>query len=79
MGVTRPLPHTLQKSALTLPRRAVTYLVVDVTVGKHGVEVLHALIGAPIVIILQPLLDGPHIHRILNDLVIVLEGKRVTT
>lgn len=48
------------------------YLVVDVTVGEHGVEVLHGLTGAPVIIVLQTFLDGPHVHRVLDHLVVVL-------
>lgn len=49
------------------------YLVVDVTVGEHGVEVLHGLTGAPVIIVLQTFLDGSHVHRVLDHLVVVLE------
>lgn len=50
-----------------------TYLVVDVTVGEHGVKVLHGLTGAPIVIVLQTLLDGAHVHWVLDHLVVILK------
>lgn len=48
------------------------YLVVDVTVGEHGVEVLHGLAGAPIIVVLQAFLDGSHVHGVLDHLVVVL-------
>lgn len=48
------------------------YLVVDVTVGEHGVEVLHGLTGAPVIIVLQTFLDGSHVHRVLDHFVVVL-------
>lgn len=49
-----------------------SYLVVNVAVCKHGVEVLHALTGTAVVIVLQSLLDAAHVHRILYDLMIIL-------
>lgn len=49
------------------------YLVVDITVGEHGVEVLHGLTGTPVIIVLQTFLDGSHVHRVLDHLVVVLE------
>ena len=52
-----------------------SYLVVDVTVGEHGVEVLDTLAGAAVEVVLQALLDRPHVHRLLDDLVVVL-GER---
>lgn len=52
------------------------HLVVDVTVGKHCIEVLHTFAGTPVVHVLQPFLDGAHVHRILDYLVIVLTKKR---
>lgn len=51
------------------------HLVVDVAVGEHGVEVLDALTGAAVVVVLQALLDGSHVHGLLDDLVIVLEQR----
>lgn len=51
------------------------YLVVDVTVGEHGVEVLHGLTGAPVIIVLQTFLDGSHVHRVLDHFVVVLETR----
>lgn len=57
------------------PALAQAHLVVDVAVGEHGVEVLHALGRAPVVAVLQPPLDGPHVHRLLDDLVVVLGGR----
>lgn len=51
------------------------HLVVDVAVGEHGVEVLDALAGTAVVVVLQPLLDGAHVHGLLDDLVVVLRQK----
>lgn len=48
------------------------YLVIDITVCEHGVEILHAFSRSPVVIILQSLLDRPHVHRVLDDFIIVL-------
>ena len=50
------------------------YLVVDVAVGEHGVEVLHALAGTAVVVVLQPPLNGAHVHGNLDDLMVVLGG-----
>lgn len=52
------------------------YLVVDVTVGEHGVEVLHGLAGAPVVVVLQAFLDGAHVHGVLDHLVVVLQTQQ---
>lgn len=52
-----------------------THLIVDVAVGEHGVEVLHALAGAAVVVVLQAALDGPHVHGLFDDLVIVLRQR----
>lgn len=48
------------------------HLVVDIAVGEHGVEVLDALAGAAVVVVLQTFLDGSHVHGLLDDLVVVL-------
>lgn len=50
----------------------VIYLVVDITVGEHGVEVLHALASPAVVVILQTFLDGAHVHRLLDDFMVIL-------
>lgn len=49
------------------------HLIVDVAICEHGVEVLHALACTPIVGILQPLLDGAHVHGALDYLMIILQ------
>lgn len=58
-----------------------THLVVDIAVGEHGVEVLYALAGAAVVVVLQPSLDGSHVHGLLDDFVVVLgqETRRYRT
>lgn len=48
------------------------YLVVDVTIGEHCVEVLHCLTGTPVIIILQSFLYGSHVHGVLDHLMVVL-------
>lgn len=50
----------------------VYHLVVYVAVGEHGVKVLDTLLGVPVVIVLQTSLYGAHIHRCLDDLIVVL-------
>ena len=52
-------------------------LVVDVAVGEHGVEVLNALLSVPVEVAVQALLYGAHVHRDLDDLVVVLKEKCV--
>lgn len=47
-------------------------LVVDVAVSEHGVEVLYTLLGIPVVIVLQTSLYGAHVHRCLDDPIVVL-------
>lgn len=42
------------------------YLVVDVAVGKHRVEVLDTFLGIQVVTVLKPFLDCSHIHRIFD-------------
>lgn len=51
-------------------------LVVDVAVGEHGVEVLYTFLGVPVVIVLQTSLYGTHVHRCLDDLIVVLKSKK---
>lgn len=53
-----------------------SHLVVDVAVGEHCVEVLHAFSRTPIIVVLQPPLDGTHVHRLFDDFVIILETQR---
>lgn len=54
--------------------RTKSYLVINVAIGEHGVEVLHALVGTAVVVIFQSLLDSAHVHGSFDDLMIVLEG-----
>lgn len=51
-------------------------LVVDVAVCEHCVEVLDTLLGVPVVVVLQAFLYRAHVHRSLDDLIVVLEGDR---
>lgn len=51
------------------------YLVINITVCEHSVEILHAFTSCPVVIILKSLLDRPHVHWVLDDFVIVLKNK----
>lgn len=56
---------------------AAPHPVVDVAVGEHCVEVLQTLGGAPVVVVLQPLLDGPQVHRRRYDVVVILIQKHI--
>lgn len=51
------------------------HLIVDVAVGEHGAEVLNALLGVVVIAVLQSLLNGAHVHGILNDPVVVLRER----
>lgn len=53
-----------------------TNLVVDVAVGEHGVEILHALAGTAVKIVLQSFLDGAHVHWLFNDVIVILNEIR---
>lgn len=44
------------------PNHEAPHLVIDVAVGEHGVEVLHTFTRAPIVVVLEPFLDGSQVH-----------------
>lgn len=48
-------------------------LVVDVAVCEHCVEVLDTLMGIPVVVVLQTFFYRAHVHRYLDDLVVVLK------
>ncbi len=46
-------------------------LVVEVAVGEHEVDVVLALLGAPVVVVLQPPPHRRQVHRALDDLEVV--------
>lgn len=48
-------------------------LVVDVAVREHCVEVLDTLLSIPVVVVLQAFFYRAHVHRSLDDLIVVLE------
>lgn len=52
------------------------YLVINVTVCKHGVEILHTFTGTPVIVVFQALLDRPHVHGVFYDFVIILLEKQ---
>lgn len=52
------------------------HLVVDVAVGEHGVEVLNAFTSTTVEIILQTLFDGPHVHGLFDDFMVILKRKK---
>lgn len=49
-------------------------LVVDVAVCEHCVEVLDTLLGIPVIVVLQTFFYRAHVHRDLDDLIVVLKG-----
>lgn len=51
---------------------AAPHLVVYVAVGEHSVEVLQTLCGAPVVVVVQPLLDGAQVHRWCYNVIVIL-------
>ena len=55
----------------------VCWFVVEIAVAEHEFEVLHALLGWVVDILLQLLLNGAHVHWSLNNLEIVLVKVRV--
>ena len=61
------MPEAVEKQA--------PYLVVNVAVGEHGVEVLDTFLGVTVVAVLKTLLDCSHVHRTLNNFVIILQDK----
>lgn len=50
-----------------------TYLVVDVAVGEHRVEVLYALTCTAVEAVLKTFLDGPHVHGLFDNFVVILK------
>lgn len=56
-------------------KQPVADLVVDVAVCEHRVEVLYTLLGIPVVVVLQTFFYCAHVHRGLDDLIVVLKGE----
>jgi len=56
-----------------LRRRRRRYLVVNVAVCEHGGEVVDTFLGVAVVMVLQPLLDGSHVHGVLDNIVVILQ------
>lgn len=52
------------------------YLVINVTVCKHGVEILHTFTGTPVIVMFQALLDRPHVHGVFYYFVVILLEKQ---
>lgn len=52
-----------------------TYLVVDVAVGEHCVEVLYALTCTTVEVIFQAFLNGPHVHGLFDNFMVILGEK----
>lgn len=50
-----------------------TYLIVDVAVGEHCVEVLYALTCTAVEAVLQTLFDSPHIHGLFDNFMVILK------
>ncbi len=66
-------PNTPLRSIVNNGCRNVNqYLIVNVAVSKHGVEVLNTFLGIDVVTVLQAFLDCSHVHRVFDYLVIVL-------
>lgn len=64
---------------VTDPSDWLAHLVIDVAIGEHGVEVLNAFTRTAVEIILQTLLDGPHVHGLLDDFMIILQRKKIVS
>lgn len=54
-------------------RQSVPDLVVDVAVCEHRVEVVYALLGIPVEVVLQTLFYCAHVHRGLDYLIVILK------
>lgn len=52
-------------------------LVVNIAVCEHCTEVLDTLLGIPVVVVFKTFFYRAHVHRILYDLIVVLEGEQV--
>lgn len=50
-----------------------TYLVVDVAVGEHCVEVLNALTCTVVEVVFQTLFDGSQIHGLFDNSMVILK------
>lgn len=50
-----------------------TYLVVDVAVGEHRVEVLYALTCTAVEVVLKTFFDGSHVHGLFDNFVVILK------
>lgn len=53
-------------------KQSVADLVVDVAVCEHCVEVVYALLGIPVEVVLQTLFYCAHVHRGLDYLIVIL-------
>lgn len=53
-----------------------SWLVVDVTVGEHSIEILNTFFPTPVIRILQPLFDCAQVHWFFDDFVIILSNKK---
>lgn len=72
------LSPELQGSHMQLVlKQPVADLVVDVAVCEHCVEVVYTLLGIPVVIVLQTLFYRAHVHRVLDNIIVVLQGVKV--
>ena len=56
-----------------------SWLVVSVAIGEHGLEVLDALGRRVVEVRLEALFNRPHVHRVLDDLVVILGTDRTRT
>lgn len=55
-----------------------TYLVVNVAVGEHCVEVLYALTCTAVEVVLQTLFYGPHVHGLFDNFMVILKKDRMS-
>lgn len=49
------------------------WLVVHVTIGEHGVEVLYTFLRWMVVVWLETFFDGAQIHRLFDNFMVILE------
>jgi hypothetical protein len=47
--------------------------VVGLAIREHNVEVINTLISTVVIVCLQTLFDGSHVHRCFDDFIVVLK------
>ena len=53
-----------------------SYPIVHIAVGEHGVEVFNTIKCLPVILVLQTLVDSAQIHGICNNCIIILKDNK---